>query len=99
MIFIWFFFVSPQNYLQLGDSIGEATARMNVSDLRKVLGIPDLTTNESIDNNATTHSDKHDSNSRGNNTMKDSSCRQIRVRRQSMEQLDLIKVFICLFFV
>lgn len=86
--------------MQLGDSIGEATARMNVSDLRKVLGMPDVSTNETIDNNATTNtpSDKHDSNLRGNNTMKDSSCRQIRVRRQSMEQLDLIKVFICLIF-
>lgn len=82
--------------MQLGDSIGEATARMNVSDLRKVLGIPDVSTNESIDKNATIQSDKHDSNTRGNNTMKDSTSRQIRVRRQSMEQLDLIKVFICL---
>lgn len=86
----------------MGDSIGEATARMNVSDLRKVLGMPDLPSDdESIDNNdVTSQSQKNASAAQGNNTTRDSSSRQIRVRRQSMEQLDLIKVFLSfLYFV
>lgn len=84
---------------QLGDSIGEATARMNVSDLRKVLGMPDLPAdiNESstVDSNdITAQSQKSSSAPQVNNLTRDSQSRLIRVRRQSMEQLDLIKVFI-----
>lgn len=81
----------------LGDSIGEATARMNVSDLRKVLGMPDLPAdnNESstIDSNdITAQSQKSSSAPQVNNLTRDSQSRLIRVRRQSMEQLDLIKL-------
>jgi hypothetical protein len=47
--------------------LGQATAHMNVSDLRKVLGLPNI-------------QDDVPQNSQ-------------RVRRQSMEQLDLIKVY------
>ncbi|XP_055325379.1 G-protein-signaling modulator 2 isoform X3 [Sitodiplosis mosellana] len=65
----------------LGDSIGEATARMNVSDLRKVLGMPDLPSDdESTDNNdVTNQSMKNASAAQGNNTTRDSSSRQIRL--------------------
>ncbi|XP_031620627.1 G-protein-signaling modulator 2 isoform X2 [Contarinia nasturtii] len=65
----------------LGDSIGEATARMNVSDLRKVLGMPDIPSDdESTDNNdVTNQSQKSTSTSQGNNTTRESSSRQIRL--------------------
>lgn len=67
---------------------------MNVSDLRKVLGMPDLPSDdEATDNNdVTNQSQKNSTAPQVNNTTRDSSSRQIRVRRQSMEQLDLIKV-------
>lgn len=81
--------------MQLGDSIGEATARMNVSDLRKVLGMPDIPSeDESIVSNDVTNQSEKNSTAPAANTTRDSSSRQIRVRRQSMEQLDLIKVFL-----
>lgn len=48
--------------------MGQATAHMNVSDLRKVLGLP------IVQDDVTQNSQ--------------------RVRRQSMEQLDLIKVYL-----
>ena len=77
---------------------------MNVSDLRKVLGMADLPSDdESTDNNDVTNQSqtKNASAAQSNNTTRDSGSRQIRVRRQSMEQLDLIKVFLsfdfCLF--
>lgn len=110
--------------IQLGDSVGESTARMNVSDLRKMLGLgdadgPSATGDESVvtaaagdgDNasaasgetataSATASADatmlephlqpqQPSIRSNGSST---SSARHFRVRRQSMEQLDLIKV-------
>lgn len=73
---------------------------MNVSDLRKVLGMPDLPSDdEATDHNdVTNQSQKNMSAPQANNTTRDSSSRQIRVRRQSMEQLDLIKVFLSFYF-
>lgn len=65
---------------------------MNVSDLRKMLGLPDapvkaesLSDVRSAVGSEDVVSQTHSSNS---------SSRHFRVRRQSMEQLDLIKVFL-----
>lgn len=79
------------NSKQLGDSVGESTARMNVSDLRKMLGLPDapMEADSLSDIRSTADSDDAVSQTRSSN----SSSRHFRVRRQSMEQLDLIKVF------
>lgn len=76
---------------------------MNVSDLRKLLGIEDKSEIDSPSPNGskmimynntetaiTSATATSASNSSNNST---SSRRQFRVRRQSMEQLDLIKVF------
>lgn len=77
---------------------------MNVSDLRKMLGLPDLSDDEdsAMENERSTNKVENVALSTASNTTRDSSgsgtSRQIRVRRQSMEQLDLIKVF-CLFFI
>ncbi|XP_037949167.1 G-protein-signaling modulator 2 isoform X2 [Teleopsis dalmanni] len=74
---------------ELQDPVGESTARVNISDLRKLLGLPEVE-----------HSpiDTRSSNSDLSNAGHQSDCsessqgRMIRVRRQSMEQLDLIKI-------
>lgn len=65
---------------------------MNVSDLRKVLGIPDQSARDDSANiNETAGScDKSAASVQTNTT--GTSSRLVRVRRQSMEQLDLIKV-------
>lgn len=66
---------------------------MNVSDLRKVLGIPDQSTqNDTTTINETTNSCDKSTASGQMNKLRDTSSRLVRVRRQSMEQLDLIKV-------
>lgn len=74
---------------------------MNVSDLRKMLGLPDLPDEDdsAMENGESSANEAENAApSVASNTTRDSSSsRQIRVRRQSMEQLDLIKVF-CLFF-
>lgn len=73
---------------------------MNVSDLRKVLGLPDLPDDDdsTMDNGERgTNEGENVALSTASNMTRGSSgsstSRQIRVRRQSMEQLDLIKVF------
>ncbi|XP_037046634.1 G-protein-signaling modulator 2 isoform X1 [Bradysia coprophila] len=74
---------------ELGDSVGESTARMNVSDLRKMLGLPDAPIDTgSLSDVRSADSDDAVSQTRSSN----SSSRHFRVRRQSMEQLDLIKL-------
>lgn len=88
--------------------MGQATAKMNVADLRKILGLSDDDTSiKSPD--ASTPSDTFSETtpvSRINNTgpgiterSTETSQRFQRVRRESMEQLHLIKVaaFFCLF--
>ncbi|XP_056643954.1 G-protein-signaling modulator 2 isoform X1 [Diorhabda sublineata] len=63
----------------LGDSMGEATAKMNISDLKKILDIPESPSDD-------TESTKSDaSNNVGQSHVQ-------RVRRESMEQLSLIKL-------
>lgn len=79
---------------ELGDPIGETTARINIADLKKVLQLPDSQSDtESLmelqqklmqkAQNITTSS---------NGTNASAMSRQHRLRRQSMEQLDLIKL-------
>lgn len=65
---------------------------MNVSDLRKVLGMSDQSTRDvsTTINETTISCDKTAASVQ--TTTSSSSSRLIRVRRQSMEQLDLIKV-------
>lgn len=85
---------------QLEDPMGEATAKMNVADLRKVLGLdeeeisvksPSLTViNDQLDVTNSALSYKSNSNSIPERTTEYQ--RFHRVRRESMEQLNLIKV-------
>lgn len=106
----------------MGDTVGEQTARLNVSDLRAMLGLPEAAMGDTAD--ASTESliasviDADDmptqkllpsanasvitTTSAANSSSGGSSSggsRHFRVRRQSMEQLDLIKVFVCLCFI
>lgn len=80
----------------MGDTVGESTARMNVSDLRKMLGLPEgpIEADSLSDVRSTAGSEGAASQTYSSN----SSSRHFRVRRQSMEQLDLIKVFFVLHF-
>lgn len=63
---------------EIGDLKGEETAKMNIGDLRRIMGMPEMSDSDSLP-----EIPNHD-NQNGS--------RQIRVRRQSMEQLDLIKL-------
>lgn len=77
---------------------------MNVSDLRKMLGLPDLPDEDdsAMDGEGNTNEPDNAVQSTSNVTRESSgsnNSRQIRVRRQSMEQLDLIKVFVCSFII
>jgi len=65
---------------ELGDPLGQATAQMNVSDLRKALGLP--AGELSPDSEQLVASFAHPS----------PGLRRYRVRRESMEQLQLIKL-------
>lgn len=92
--------------------MGQSTAKVNIMDLRKVLGMPEMSSFEfeSFTENSQTEQQQQqkatDDNSRGSPTPGETSSssyesagqRQFRVRRQSMEQLDLIKVFILFSF-
>lgn len=87
----------------MGDSVGESTARMNISDLRKLLGITDTCEVKSSSPNGSktvmyndtrtiVNAATNSARSNISSNKSTSSRRQFRVRRQSMEQLDLIKV-------
>ncbi|CAG9818930.1 unnamed protein product [Phaedon cochleariae] len=69
--------------MELCDSMGEATAKMNISDLKKILDIPESPNDNSDSSKSTSKSDSM------NNV-----CHEHlhRVRRESMEQLSLIKL-------
>lgn len=80
----------------LDDVDGQSTAKINIIDLRKVLGLPDLSfdSDSEIECQTKRSSDENNSSSgHSQSTAINNSSRQFRVRRQSMEQLDLIKVF------
>ncbi|KAE8748698.1 hypothetical protein FOCC_FOCC004501 [Frankliniella occidentalis] len=66
---------------ELGDPMGQATAQMNVSDLRKALGLP-------VDDLSPSSLELVSALS----NQPSPGLRRYRVRRQSMEQLDLIKL-------
>nr|CAH7742108.1 unnamed protein product [Callosobruchus chinensis] len=69
---------------ELSDPMGEATAKMNISDLKKILNMPESP--EESPDTPTSKSSKSDSlNSLGSQQLH-------RVRRESMEQLSLIKM-------
>ncbi|XP_022906171.2 G-protein-signaling modulator 2 isoform X1 [Onthophagus taurus] len=69
---------------ELMDTMGEATAKMNIADLKKVLNLPDSPESGDDNKNVTTPP----------TTKVDGlvNSRIHRVRRESMEQLDLIKL-------
>jgi G-protein signaling modulator 2 len=71
---------------ELGDPVGESTARMNVEDLRKILGMTEFSSDtESLPD---IYQVVKNHSLAGNNSLP----RHYRMRRQSMEQLDLIKL-------
>ncbi|XP_065160523.1 G-protein-signaling modulator 2 [Atheta coriaria] len=70
---------------ELVDPMGEATAKMNISDLKKVLKLP-----ESPDSD--TSSTSSSASAKHSKTESSHSINKLRVRRESMEQLDLIKM-------
>lgn len=71
---------------ELGDPIGETTARINIGDLKKVLNVPDSQSDtESL-------AELQQKLMQKNPPMTSGSSRMHRLRRQSMEQLDLIKL-------
>lgn len=76
---------------ELGDPVGETTARLNITDLRKILGLSDL----SSDTDSVSEATIQESNTNKINvhiSSTSSLSRNSRLRRQSMEQLDLIKL-------
>ncbi|GAB0095116.1 G-protein-signaling modulator 2 [Sergentomyia squamirostris] len=75
---------------ELGDPVGESTARMNITDLRKVLGLPEITPTD-LDAISTDKSHRL-KKSPADEQESTQTVRQFRVRRQSMEQLDLLKM-------
>jgi G-protein signaling modulator 2 len=71
---------------ELGDPIGETTARINIGDLKKVLNVPDShSETESL-------AELQQKLMAKNQTPAAQNSRMHRLRRQSMEQLDLIKL-------
>lgn len=76
---------------ELGDPVGETTARINIADLKKVLNVPDAQSDtESLKElqQKLMQKNQNISQTSGSSGM----TRQHRLRRQSMEQLDLIKL-------
>lgn len=76
---------------ELGDPVGETTARINIADLKKVLNVPDSQSDtESLKELQQKLMQKSQNTSQASTTS--GMTRQHRLRRQSMEQLDLIKL-------
>jgi G-protein signaling modulator 2 len=74
----------------LGDPVGETTARINISDLKKVLNVPDSQSDtESL---LELQQKLMQKSQNAANSTTTALTRQHRLRRQSMEQLDLIKL-------
>ncbi|XP_055381974.1 G-protein-signaling modulator 2 [Condylostylus longicornis] len=81
--------------VELTDQIGESTAKINIIDLRKILGLPEWKANNNEILSVTVESNTKPNttstqNENASNIKHITKC--IRVRRQSMEQLDLIKI-------
>uniref|UniRef100_A0A1Q3FAH9 Putative g-alpha gtpase interaction protein n=1 Tax=Culex tarsalis TaxID=7177 RepID=A0A1Q3FAH9_CULTA len=83
---------------ELGDVVGENTAKMNISDLRKILGLPEVlpvAADAGANNQAESDTLQELQSVQGGNKVATGGAalsKQYRVRRQSMEQLDLIKL-------
>ncbi|XP_058121304.1 G-protein-signaling modulator 2 [Anopheles ziemanni] len=92
---------------ELGDMVGENTARMNMSDLRKILGLPELPPSEggALPSSGTGDGSTEvepgsqyaihgqaQSVAAAKAASLAAASKQHRLRRQSMEQLDLIKL-------
>lgn len=79
---------------ELGDPIGETTARINIGDLKKVLNMPETTSDtESLSELQQKLLQKgQSSNLVASTSTTSATSRMHRLRRQSMEQLDLIKL-------
>jgi G-protein signaling modulator 2 len=80
---------------ELGDPIGETTARINITDLKKVLNVPDtLSDTDSLLElqQKLMHKNQNHTATSSNTSTTSALSRQHRLRRQSMEQLDLIKL-------
>ncbi|XP_058817452.1 G-protein-signaling modulator 2 [Topomyia yanbarensis] len=89
---------------ELGDMVGENTAKMNISDLRKILGLPELPVDSvsigAIENDTLQELTSQNTQISGSGSNASGGkvgggglmSKQFRVRRQSMEQLDLIKL-------
>lgn len=75
----------------LGDPVGEATARINIADLKKVLNVPDSQTSDT-ESLIELQQKLMQKNQNTSSTTSSGMTRQHRLRRQSMEQLDLIKL-------
>ncbi|XP_064552812.1 G-protein-signaling modulator 2 [Drosophila montana] len=76
---------------ELRDPVGESTARVNISDLRKLLGLPEADHTPTQDEERSSASE-HSASGHQSDGSESSQGRMVRVRRQSMEQLDLIKI-------
>ncbi|KAH8361748.1 G-protein-signaling modulator 2 [Drosophila serrata] len=76
---------------ELHDPVGESTARVNISDLRKLLGMPESEPSPTEEEARSSASD-HSASGHQSDGSENSQGRMVRVRRQSMEQLDLIKI-------
>ncbi|KAH8359938.1 hypothetical protein KR093_009680 [Drosophila rubida] len=76
---------------ELHDPVGESTARVNISDLRKLLGMPEAEHTPTPEEERSSASD-HSASGHQSDGSENSQGRMVRVRRQSMEQLDLIKI-------
>ncbi|XP_055638854.1 G-protein-signaling modulator 2 [Toxorhynchites rutilus septentrionalis] len=91
---------------ELGDLVGENTAKMNISDLRKILGLPEMLVDTSsiaaVENDTLQELTNQNTQSSATSALSGGGkagsvgggllSKQYRVRRQSMEQLDLIKL-------
>lgn len=75
---------------ELGDPVGETTARVNIADLKKVLNVPDSSDTDSLFELQQKLINKAQNATNSSSTS--GSSRIHRLRRQSMEQLDLIKL-------
>ncbi|ALC45953.1 raps [Drosophila busckii] len=76
---------------ELHDQVGESTARINISDLRKLMGMPEADHTPTPEEERSSASD-HSASGHQSDGSENSQGRMVRVRRQSMEQLDLIKI-------
>uniref|UniRef100_T1PCF5 Tetratricopeptide repeat protein n=1 Tax=Musca domestica TaxID=7370 RepID=T1PCF5_MUSDO len=76
---------------ELQDPVGESTARVNIADLRKLLGMPEVAPSP-VDDDRSSNTDLSQGSDVQSDGSENSQGRMVRVRRQSMEQLDLIKI-------